>query len=110
VTLVYDALGNKIITEGRDVKIKMLTMESSRNGIKWGTIIPLIGGSSLGCEKSTGSLPKFHLGFSKFSANDKHIRRYRPTVPYYNLDENSNVKLGQLTLSIQSAPVLACPP
>ena len=64
--------------------------------IKWGTIIPLIGGSSLGCEKSTGSLPQFHLGFSKFASNDKHIRRYRPKVPYYNLDVNPNVELGQV--------------
>ena len=32
-----------------------VTMEKKE--IKWGTMIPLVGGSALGCEKAAGSLP-----------------------------------------------------
>ena len=44
--------------------------------LRWGTIIPLIGGSALGCKESTGVLPLFHLSYGAFAKNDSHIRRY----------------------------------
>ena len=43
--------------------------------IRWGTIIPLIGGSAVGCFKSTGVKPLFHLSYGHFAGHDKHIRR-----------------------------------
>jgi hypothetical protein len=42
--------------------------------IRWGTIIPLIGGSALGCHAATGSLPLFHLSYPPFQGNEVHIR------------------------------------
>jgi len=56
--------------------------------IKWGTIIPLIGGSAIGCQKSSGSMPEFHLSYSPFSNNEQHIKRYWPNVPFHYLDKN----------------------
>jgi len=56
--------------------------------IKWGTIIPLIGGSAIGCQKSSGSMPEFHLSYSPFSNNEQHIKRYWPKVPFHYLDKN----------------------
>ena len=54
--------------------------------LKWGTIIPLIGGSAIGCNKATGNLPAFHLSYEAFAANESHIEDYWPEVPMYRLD------------------------
>ena len=45
--------------------------------IRWGTIIPLIGGSALGCREATGTLPLFHLSYPPFGGNEIHIRQVR---------------------------------
>ena len=64
-------------------------MESEPNDkIRWGTIIPLIGGSALGCQKSAGSRHEFHLSYTPFSNNDQHLKRYWPEVPFHYLDKN----------------------
>ena len=64
-------------------------MESEPNDkIRWGTIIPLIGGSALGCQKSAGSHPEFHLSYTPFSNNEQHLKRYWPEVPFHYLDKN----------------------
>jgi site-specific DNA-cytosine methylase len=54
--------------------------------IKWGTIIPLIGGSAIGCSRSAESKPSFHLSYEAFSANESHIERYWEDIPMYRLD------------------------
>ena len=56
--------------------------------IRWGTIIPLIGGSAIGCEQATGTLPDFHLSYSPFTNNEKHLRRYWPSVPFHYIDKS----------------------
>ena len=56
--------------------------------IRWGTIIPLIGGSALGCQKSAGCLPEFHLSYTPFANNEQHLKRYWPEVPFHYLDKN----------------------
>ena len=48
--------------------------------IRWGTMIPLIGGSAIGCAKATGNLPLFHLSYSAFAANEAHLQRHWPQV------------------------------
>ena len=50
--------------------------EEDQKPLRWGTIIPLIGGSALGCKEATGVLPLFHLSYGAFAKNDSHIRRY----------------------------------
>jgi len=67
-----------------------------KNEIKWGTIIPLIGGSAIGCSKSTGNKPSFHLSYNAFSANESHIEKYWSDVPMYRLD-NEDLKIPNET-------------
>jgi len=54
---------------------------------KYGTIIPLVGGVSLGCSLATQKKPDFLLTYTPFLGNEKHLVDYWPDVPYYNLDE-----------------------
>ena len=59
-------------------------------------MIPLIGGSALGCEKSTGVLPQYHLSYSPFSKNEAHLKRYWPQVPMLYLDNMARMMdIGQ---------------
>lgn len=55
--------------------------------IKWGSIIPLIGGCSMGCAKATNKKPDFMLTYSGFMGNEKSLIDYWDDVPYFNLDE-----------------------
>lgn len=58
--------------------------------IKWGTMVPLIGGSAIGCAQATGTLPQFHLSFDGFENNDAGILNYWKDrdIPYYHIDSD----------------------
>ena len=60
--------------------------------VRWGTMIPLIGGSAIGCSKSAGSKPLFHLSYSAFAANESHLQRHWPEVPMYRIDKTKGVE------------------
>ena len=62
----------EMMMEIKDEEDKM-TMERE---IKWGTMIPLVGGSALGCERAAGSLPQYHLSYSPFANNEAHLRNH----------------------------------
>ena len=64
--------GNRMKKAAKKGKLE----KKKQNKIRWGTIIPLIGGSAIGCEQATGTLPDFHLSYSPFTNNEKHLRRY----------------------------------
>lgn len=55
---------------------------------RWGTMVPLIGGSAIGCSQATGTLPQFHFSFDGFDANDAGILNYwkDANIPYYHID------------------------
>jgi len=59
--------------------------------IKWGTIIPLIGGSAIGCSQATKNKPEFHLSYSAFGANEKYLTDYWKDVPRIVLDEGGKI-------------------
>ena len=59
--------------------------------LKWGSIIPLIGGFPLGSKLATGSDPDFMLSYRAFDANDSLCTNYFKDVPYFTLDENDSV-------------------
>ena len=67
---------------------KTWTFEPTGGKLKWGTIIPLIGGSSIGCSQSAGNLPAFHLTYTPFKDNEAHLERYWPKVPKYYIDKD----------------------
>ena len=54
---------------------------------KWGTIIPLVGGMSLGCSIATNKKPDFMLTWDAFMGNQKSLNDYWPDVPNYILDD-----------------------
>lgn len=55
---------------------------------KHATIVPLIGGITIGQERAFNSRPDYLLSYSPFSNNDKHIVNYYDNeVPYYLLDK-----------------------
>ena len=62
--------------------------EPTGGKLKWGTIIPLIGGSSIGCSKSAGNLPIFHLSYTPFKNNEAHLEQYWTKVPKYYIDQD----------------------
>ncbi len=64
--------------------------------IKWGTIIPLIGGSAIGCSQATKNKPQFHLSYSAFGANEKYLTEYWKDVPRIVLDEGGEIPNEQI--------------
>lgn len=53
------------------------------------SIIPLIGGETLGTQKAFGTLPDYLLSYKAFWPNDQHlVNYYSDNVPYYVLDNN----------------------
>jgi len=55
--------------------------------ISHASIVPLIGGETIGASAAYGSKPDYFLSYSAFADNDSHIRNYMPDVPFYLLDE-----------------------
>jgi hypothetical protein len=60
--------------------------------LKWGTIIPLIGGSSIGCSLSAYNLPAFQLSYTRYKKNEAHLERYWPKVPKYYIDKDQTLE------------------
>lgn len=61
------------------------------SNVNWATIIPLIGGSAIGCSQATGNKPLYHLSYTAFNANEKHIEKYWPDVPRILLDRGQSI-------------------
>jgi site-specific DNA-cytosine methylase len=58
--------------------------------MKHASIIPLIGGMTLGAEKTFGTKPEYLISYSPFYNNDSHlISHYDNEVPYYAIDKTS---------------------
>lgn len=55
--------------------------------IKHASIIPLIGGETLGSEQAFGSKPEYFMSYEAFWNNDSHIVNHYGTVPYHVLDK-----------------------
>lgn len=55
--------------------------------ISHASIVPLIGGETIGATAAYGQKPDYFLSYNAFAANDSHIRNYMPDVPFYLLDE-----------------------
>lgn len=53
------------------------------SNIKHASIIPLIGGETIGQSQAFGCPPSFMLSYEPFASNDSHIRNYYADVPYH---------------------------
>lgn len=54
---------------------------------KWATMIPLIGGSAIGCSMATKNKPEYHLSFEAFGNNESHLQNYWQDIEFKLLDE-----------------------
>ena len=58
--------------------------------IKHASIVPLIGGETIGSELAFGEKPTYMMSYEAFEANDAHARNYYSGTPYYVLDKGEN--------------------
>ena len=63
---------------------------------RWATIIPLVGGSAIGCSLATGNKPEYHLSYKAFEANEKYLTEYWKSVPRISLDEGGQIPAGEI--------------
>lgn len=59
--------------------------------IKWGTIVPLIGGMPIANKLITGTDPSFMLSYEPFASNDSHCVNYFKESPYIVINENNKL-------------------
>lgn len=56
--------------------------------VKHSTIVPLIGGETIGSERAFGSRPDYLMSYTPFQNNDQHIvNYYENKVPYFLIDK-----------------------
>lgn len=55
--------------------------------MKHASIVPLIGGETIGQMNAFGTRPDYLLSYSPFSSNDSHLVNYLKDVPYILLDQ-----------------------
>jgi site-specific DNA-cytosine methylase len=58
--------------------------------IKFGVVVPLIGGMAIANEKATGEKPSFILSYDAFGGNDAHCVNRFPDAPYILADGDTN--------------------
>ena len=76
--------------------MEKITVGSKMREVKWANIIPLVGGSAIGCFEATGVKPLYNLSFSAFDKNEKPLQEYWSDVPRINLDETKNIPEGEI--------------
>lgn len=70
--------------------MKKTQKKKESKGIKWGSIIPLIGGMSVANKKATGDDPAFIISYPAFEANDSHCVNHFKETPYVVIDPETN--------------------
>lgn len=58
--------------------------------MKYATVVPLIGGMTVGNEMATGQKPDAFFSYDTFEKNDSHARLNFPDVPFYMIDAPTN--------------------
>lgn len=56
------------------------------SGIRHASIVPLIGGESIGCDQAFGERTDYLMSYEAFRANDSHLVNYYGGVPYQVID------------------------
>jgi site-specific DNA-cytosine methylase len=68
----------------------MAKKNTKQQGIKWGSIIPLIGGMAVANKNATGNDPSFILSYPAFEGNDSHCVNHFSETPYLVIDPETN--------------------
>jgi len=72
--------------------------------IKHASIVPLIGGQTLGQEKAMGSRPEWLASFSAFGSNDSHAVNHYKDIPYYVMDDGGTHKPSSVDVISTTCP------
>lgn len=73
--------------------------------ISHASIIPLIGGESIACERVFGGRPEYIMSYDAFKNNDAHIlNHYENKVPYYVLDKPEKHSLSSVDVVSSVCP------
>jgi len=60
------------------------------------SIVPLIGGETIGSHRAFGAPPIHFMSYEPFAGNDKHILNYYDNkIPYYVLDKGHRPPPGE---------------
>ena len=72
--------------------------------MKYGSIVPLIGGQTMGMEAAYGGKPEYFLSFDGFQGNDIHAREYYKDTPYYIIGTDKVPQLEQVDVLSTTCP------
>ncbi|MEK0337368.1 MAG: DNA cytosine methyltransferase [Nitrosopumilus sp.] len=79
--------------------------------MKWSAIIPLLGGTALAAEQSTGRKPECIIDFEGFEVYSSHYRKNRPNVPYLVIKSKQDLTQAVRMLSSSNSKlIVAIPP
>ena len=74
---------------------------------RWGSIVPLIGGMTVGGKVATGDDPSFLLSYTPFGDHEKNVRHHFPNTPYHDLASSKrpdwNLKEGKSNVDFVNA-------
>jgi site-specific DNA-cytosine methylase len=56
--------------------------------LKWGTIVPLIGGMTIGNKHAIGEDPDWLMSYKDFAGNEQALKDNMPNIPFYTINEN----------------------
>lgn len=59
--------------------------------VRWGAIVPLIGGLAVANKIATGEDPTFIISYPPFAGNDSHCVKYFSKTPYIVVDPETNI-------------------
>lgn len=62
--------------------------------IKYATVVPLIGGMTIGNKLAFGKDPEFFASYSAFGDNDSLLYNHMPNVPRYDIENDSFVEIA----------------
>lgn len=85
-------------------------MNQTNKKIKWGSIIPLIGGMPIANKQVTKEDPSFLLSFEPFASNDSHCVNYFKNTPYLVIDSNNKLNGNYDSLFANVDFVSSCAP
>lgn len=55
---------------------------NSLEDVRWASIVPLVGGMTIGASKALNSLPDVVYSYPDFAGNDSYLRKYMPSVSF----------------------------
>jgi len=64
--------------------------KKKQDKIKYGSIVPLIGGMTIANREATGEEPAFLISYEAFRGNDSHCVNYFKDTPYMIIDAETN--------------------